>query len=141
MEEELVLPDKIETELKVDLKMIGHKNNMEKDVTLDIQKKPADVLIIKRDLQTINQESDLDNFAILDLQKRLVKALKNFVRRDKENIKRNKVQGHYLKGLKIKIVKSKRKYLKLVYLIKVKIDMLLSLVTHNGLLLTLRICL
>ena len=45
--------------------------------------KPADVLIIKRDIQTINQESDLDNFPILDLQKRLVKVLKNFMRRKK----------------------------------------------------------
>lgn len=32
---------------------------MEKDITLDIQKRPADVLIIKRDIETINQESDL----------------------------------------------------------------------------------
>ena len=87
--EEQVLPDKIEIDLKVALKMTGYKNDMEKDVTLDIQKKLADVLIIKRDIQITNQESDLDHFPILDLQKRLVKVLKNFVRRDKEKMKRN----------------------------------------------------
>ena len=109
MEEEQVLLDKTETDLKVDLKMTGYKNDIEKEVALDIQKKLADVLIIKRDIQITNQESDLDNFPILDLQKRLVKALKNLVRRDKQKMKRNKVLGHYLKGLNIKIVKSKRK--------------------------------
>ena len=101
MEEEQFLTDKTEINLKVDLKMTGCKK--------DIQKKPAEVLIIKRDIQITNQESDLDNFPILDLQKRLVKALKNFVRREKGKMKRDQVLGHYLKGLKIKIVRSKRK--------------------------------
>ena len=64
MEEEQVLPDKMKTEWKVDLQMTGYKNDLEKDVTLDIQKKPADVLLIKKDIQITNQESDLDNFPI-----------------------------------------------------------------------------
>lgn len=38
----------------------------------------------------------------MGLQKRLVKGLKNFVRRDEEK------EINYLKGLKIKIVKSKK---------------------------------
>lgn len=50
MEEEQVLPNKTETELKVDLQMSCHKNYMGKNVTLHIQKKLA-VLIIKRDKQ------------------------------------------------------------------------------------------
>lgn len=73
-----------------------------------MQKQRADVSIIKRNLQILDQESDLNNFPILDLQKRHVKALKNFVRKDKK-MKRNKVLGHCLKDLKIKIVQSKRK--------------------------------
>ena len=36
MEKEQVLPDMIEIDLKVDLKMTGYKNDMEKDVILDI---------------------------------------------------------------------------------------------------------
>lgn len=41
--------------------MTGYENNMEKDVTMDTQQEVADVLIIKMDIQTINQESELDN--------------------------------------------------------------------------------
>lgn len=47
MEEGHVLLDKTETELKVNLKMTGYKNYVEKDATLD---KQADVFIIKRDI-------------------------------------------------------------------------------------------
>lgn len=36
MEEEQILPNKIETDLKMDLKITGYKNDMEKDTTLDI---------------------------------------------------------------------------------------------------------
>lgn len=36
MEEEQILLDKIETDLKMDLKITGYKNNMEKNTTLDI---------------------------------------------------------------------------------------------------------
>lgn len=43
MEEEQVLSDKTETELKVNLQLTGYKNDMEKNVTLDMQKKPNDV--------------------------------------------------------------------------------------------------
>ena len=59
--------------------MTGYENDMEKDVTLDIQRKLVDVLKIKREIQIVHQESVLNNFFILDLQKRLVKALKNLV--------------------------------------------------------------
>lgn len=58
------------------------------NVKLNIHMKPVDVLIIK-DIEIINQNSDLDNFCILDLQKSLVKILKNFVRRDKKNEKKS----------------------------------------------------
>lgn len=59
---------------------------MEKGVTLDIQNKPDTVLIIKSQIQTINQESDVNIFLILDLQKKHVKVLKNFRRRLKEKM-------------------------------------------------------
>lgn len=48
--------------------------------------KPADVLIIKRNIQ-VNEKSDLNNIPILDIQKRLVKVWKNFVRKDKNEKK------------------------------------------------------
>lgn len=46
VEEEQVLSDKTETELtrKVDILMTGYKNDMQKDVSLDIQKKLVDAL-------------------------------------------------------------------------------------------------
>lgn len=50
---------------------------------LDIQKKPADVFISKSGIEIRNQENDLDKFPILDSQKRFLKTLKNFMRRDK----------------------------------------------------------
>lgn len=93
--------------------MTGYRMDTERDVSLNIQKKTAEVLIIKRDMQTINQETDLDNFSILYLQKKLVHALKNVTRRHNEEIKRNQVLWHYLKGLKIKIVRNKRKKCKI----------------------------
>lgn len=46
-------------DLEVDYKETGYRNNMEKGVKfvlLDIQKKPADILIIEKDVQIINQE-------------------------------------------------------------------------------------
>lgn len=48
MKEEQLLPDKVETELKVHLQMMGYKNDKGKDFTLNIQNKLVDVLIIKR---------------------------------------------------------------------------------------------
>lgn len=51
MEEEQFVTDRIGTGLKVDLKITGCKNATEKDITLNIQKKPAYILIIKRDKQ------------------------------------------------------------------------------------------
>lgn len=81
MEEEQVVPDKIETKLKTDLKMMGYKNGMEKDVTLVI-KKQANILIIKRDLHRTKRVTWII-FLCWDY-KRLVKVLKHFLRRDKE---------------------------------------------------------
>lgn len=52
------------------------------DATLDIQMKQADDLI-KTNAQRSNHKSDLNNFLLLDLPKRLVKVLNDFVRRDK----------------------------------------------------------
>lgn len=57
--------------------MTGYENDMEKDVTLAIQQELADVLIIKRDIQTINQKSELDNLLYGIYKKMLVKLLKN----------------------------------------------------------------
>lgn len=65
--------------------MLGYKYDMQKDASLDIQKKPIDVLKIKTEI--INQESDLDYSFILNLQKKFVKALKNLVKGDKEEMK------------------------------------------------------
>lgn len=48
--------------LDLDLKMKSYKNGMKKIVTLDLQMKLTDILIIKRDTQIINQNNDLDNF-------------------------------------------------------------------------------
>lgn len=45
MEKEHVLPDQIAIDLKVDLKIAGNKNDIENDVTPEIQKKLADVLL------------------------------------------------------------------------------------------------
>lgn len=58
LEEEQVLQDKTETHPKLDLKMTGCKNNMEKGAILDMQMKPAVLLIVKRDIQRTNQKSD-----------------------------------------------------------------------------------
>lgn len=68
---EVIEEDKTETEAvsNVDLKTTCYKTDMEKDVTVDLQMKLA-VLIIKWDIQITDQKSDLDNFLILDLQKR-----------------------------------------------------------------------
>lgn len=49
-------------DLKTDFKISEYKNDMEKDATIYLQIKPPDVLIIKGDLQTINQKSDLKAF-------------------------------------------------------------------------------
>lgn len=54
-------------------------------VTLDIIKKLPDILIIKRDMQTITQDNNPDIFYILGLQKRIIKALKNLMRMHKKN--------------------------------------------------------
>lgn len=77
---------------------------MEKDVALGIQMKLTVILTIKRDKEMANQKN---NFLMLALQRRPVKVLKDSVRRDKEKWKVKKTLGHYLKGLKTKIIKSK----------------------------------
>lgn len=78
MKEEHILLDKTETkddlnvDLEINFKMSGYKNNMENDVTKDLQHKSMNILI-KRDIHIINQKNDLDRFYILDLEKRCVK--------------------------------------------------------------------
>lgn len=54
MDEEQVIVDKTEIDLNMDLIMINHKNDLEKDEIMDIQMKLPDVLIIKG---TYNQPS------------------------------------------------------------------------------------
>lgn len=46
------------------------------DTLLDIQKKLAEFLKLKREIQLINEENDLENVFFLGLQKRLFKPLK-----------------------------------------------------------------
>lgn len=72
MKEEKVLSDKIKIDMKVDLKISGCKNDMGKVATLHIQKKLIDVLIMKSSIQITNQVDVLENFTILDLEKRPV---------------------------------------------------------------------
>lgn len=43
---------------------------IQKKATLGLQMKVADVLAITRDIQMADQHNSLDNFLILDLQKR-----------------------------------------------------------------------
>lgn len=57
MEEEQVLPDRAGTDLKVDLNTPGCKTDTEKEVTLDIQMKPSDVLIPERNVQIANHKT------------------------------------------------------------------------------------
>lgn len=61
-------------------------------------------LIIKGDIQIINQIYDLESFLSQDLQKGHVKLL--FLKRDKEEMIRNQLLGLYLTGLKMKLLKS-----------------------------------
>lgn len=68
-EQVLYLLDKTEVNSNVDLKMKDYKKDVEKDGILDIQMKPGNDLITKKNIQIINQKSVLDNFSKLDLQK------------------------------------------------------------------------
>lgn len=38
--------------------MLEYKNDIEKDTTLDLQMKPAEVLIIEEDIQIINRKNN-----------------------------------------------------------------------------------
>lgn len=76
---------------------------MGKDITLDLQLK----LAVSKSIQIINSNNDLDNFLVLDLQKRRVIVWKVVLRKDKEKMKRNHLLGYYLK--RTNIVKSKEK--------------------------------
>lgn len=64
------------------------------DVTLNLQMKLVDVLISKSDTQIIHQKSDLDNFLILELQKRCNVVVMDFLRKNKKEMKRNQQLGH-----------------------------------------------
>lgn len=50
-----------------------------KDATLNLQKKQADLLKIKWDIKIIKWKTDVDNFLILDLPKKCVKLMKDFL--------------------------------------------------------------
>uniref|UniRef100_A0A2D4LBJ3 Uncharacterized protein n=1 Tax=Micrurus spixii TaxID=129469 RepID=A0A2D4LBJ3_9SAUR len=76
VEEEQILLDKPETDLNVDLKMPGYKNDMEKYEILDIPVKLVNILLSERDTSLT-----------LDFQKSPVKLLKDFVRGDKKRMK------------------------------------------------------
>lgn len=52
------------------------------------------------DIQIINQKSDLDRFLILDLQKRYVNLIKDFLRGDKEKNDKKSTCGRLLEGIK-----------------------------------------
>lgn len=52
--------------------MICQEDDWERDALLDIQKKLAEVLKIKEEIQMLNQESDLENIFLLDLVKGLI---------------------------------------------------------------------
>lgn len=69
----------------------------------------AGILKIKSDIEIINQENDMDKFPTLDLQNRH----QNFEephKKEQRNMKRNQVPRHYLKELKITIVKERNIY-------------------------------
>lgn len=81
--------------------MTTYKKDIGKDATLSIQMNLADVLKIKRDIQTTNNESDLDNFPIFDLRKRFVQVSKNFVKINKGKMRRRKKRSRILfEGIK-----------------------------------------
>lgn len=56
-------------------------HTMEKDV-LDIQMKLVDISLLKRDIQLLNQKTDLDKLLLLNIQNKFIKVLKDFVRSD-----------------------------------------------------------
>lgn len=85
----------------------------------------VDVSKVKKKMQIINRESVLNNFVILNLQKSLVKILKNLVRGNKKEIKRKQILQHYLNGIRIKIWEGK--IIKLFFSISVKIKYVVSL--------------
>lgn len=84
-------------------------------------------------IQIITQKSDLDKFPRLGLKKRPVKV---FYEQRQRKMKKTSCCRAFLKELKTKIVKVMGRNIQLVHLINVKINMLLSMLTLNGLLLT-----
>lgn len=91
------IKDDLNVDLEINFKMSGYKNNMENDVTKDLQCKSMNILTIKRDIHIINQKNDLDRFYILDLEKRCVKFVEEFRREES-----NQLVGVYLKQLRIR---------------------------------------
>lgn len=65
-EEVQISLDKIETgadfnmDLKIDFKMLHYKNDMEKDVTLDLQMKLANIVLIKGNIHRNNNNNKLE---------------------------------------------------------------------------------
>lgn len=59
--------DKIETEadLNVDIRVPSYKNDMEKDVTLDLQMKPVNDFITKKVIQIIRRVTWITFFSLI----------------------------------------------------------------------------
>lgn len=101
--------------------MTSDKNDVEKDGVLDIQMKSVYILTLEKDIQVLNQKSNLGNLLNWTYKRNLL-VLKNFLRWGKGMIKRNQVQGPYFKVLKAKFVKIQWRNTELVYLSKVQIN-------------------
>lgn len=50
--------------------MTDYNNDIEKAVTMELQKKLIDILIIKKHVQTINQQKDLGDFSPCSVYRR-----------------------------------------------------------------------
>lgn len=70
----------------MDFKKPNYKSDMEKDVTMDLHLKSANVLITK---EIINQKNYLENLLILGLQRGRVKLPKLFLKGEKKKMRRN----------------------------------------------------
>lgn len=83
--------------LKVKILVIGKADIMNKDSLLDIQRKLAEFLKMKEEMQIVNQENYQVHVSLLNLQKRLIKASKKSVRFFilKEHLKRDQLLQQY----------------------------------------------
>lgn len=80
--------------------MPNNKNDVEKDV-LDLQTKQVNISLPKEDVQLLNQKSDLDNFLLLDVEKRSSNVLSNLLRSNRKPLLTGyNVQNKSAKGFK-----------------------------------------